>query len=357
VARVDVELGRERAAVPAVLPHDDRAARAVAREPGKRLLLHRAAWNRLAERIRAASPHVQPLLMDDAGVVSDEAGALVGVPLDFDLAWASGDVLASPAAQTFFGLLGSTPSLTWVQSGLSGTDLPPLQALLRRGVRLTTSHGQAPGIAEFVLAAVLDHFQAGPERRAARARGEWRRIRYREIGGTTWLLVGYGAVGQAIASRVRALGVSILAVRASPQPHPDALRVGSAAALPDFLPQADVVVLCAPHRPETHRIAGVDFFAAMKPGAFLVNVGRGALVNEAALLEGLGRGSPAAAALDVFDAEPLPQGHPLWGHPKVSLTAHVAGMASGQGARNDQLFLENLLRLQRGEPLRHSAVY
>ena len=98
-------------------------------------------------------------------------------------------------------------------------------------------------------------------------------------------------------------------------------------------------------------MANAAFFAAMKAESVLVNVGRGALADEAALLEALGRGRPAHAVLDVFETEPLPPGHPFWRHGRIALTAHASGMTGGQDVRNEALFLDNLGRFMAGEPL------
>jgi phosphoglycerate dehydrogenase-like enzyme len=122
-------------------------------------------------------------------------------------------------------------------------------------------------------------------------------------------------------------------------------------ALPEHLPAADVVVLCAPLNPATRHLANADFFAAMKPGSVLANVGRGALVDEGALLAALARGAPAHAVLDVFETEPLPSDSPFWGHPAVSLSPHNSGVTGAQDARNRDLFLDNLARYLDGRPL------
>jgi phosphoglycerate dehydrogenase-like enzyme len=144
-------------------------------------------------------------------------------------------------------------------------------------------------------------------------------------------------------------------MRRSSAPHPAADRMATLAELPALLPQADVVVLCCPLTPETRQVAGAGFFAAMKPRSVLVNVGRGGLVDEAALLAALETGTPEHAVLDVFETEPLPPESPFWKHPRVALTAHASGMSAGNAPRNDALFVDNLARFVRGEPLINEA--
>ena len=123
----------------------------------------------------------------------------------------------------------------------------------------------------------------------------------------------------------------------------------------DDLAVADVVLLAAPHTKETEGMADAAFFAAMKPDALLINLGRGALVNEDDLLAALDAGRPGRAWLDVMREEPLPVGHPFWAHPRVRITAHDAGVSQAVDARTDALFLDNLKRFLGGRPLRHVA--
>jgi phosphoglycerate dehydrogenase-like enzyme len=206
-------------------------------------------------------------------------------------------------------------------------------------------------MADYVVAGVLDHFQRGDERRAAQAQRAWRRLSFREIEGSSWVIVGFGAVGQGVAQRARAFGAKITGVRRDQSPHALADAVVSPERLAELLPAADVVVLALPLSEATKHMANAAFFAAMKTGSLLVNVGRGGLVDEAALVPALDLGAPAAAVLDVFETEPLPTESPLWSHPAVKVTAHFSGATAGHGVRNQQLFLENLSRYLAGRPL------
>lgn len=318
-----------------------------------RILIYEPSYRRLAGSI--SSLGVEPVLMNDKAELT-----LDGRPVSLEdaapeAAWANADVWFGPVARDYSVNLLKASSLKWLQSGAAGFDHPIFGQLVSRGVKLTTSHGQAVGMAEYVLAGVLDHFQRGPERRAAQAAGDWKRIRFREVNGSHWVIVGFGAIGEGVARRARAFGARVTGVRRAQDPHPSADAIAALADLPRLLPEADVVVLACPLTPETRHVANAAFFAAMKPGSVLVNVGRGGLVDEPALLAALDRGVPEHAVLDVFETEPLPADSPFWKHPRVSLTPHNSGATDGQNSRNDELFLENLGRYARGEPLLNLA--
>jgi phosphoglycerate dehydrogenase-like enzyme len=316
-----------------------------------RLLIYEPSYRRIEAKLTSLGAALEPLLMSRDGTISLGGEPLAVDEADPQIAWANSELFESGAARDFMIALLKAPRLQWLQSGAAGFDHPIFGQLAGKGIRLTNSHGQAVGMADFVLAGVLDHFQRGDERRAAQAQQAWRRLSFREIEGSSWLIVGFGSVGQGVAQRARAFGAKIVGVRRDQSPHALADAIAPMAALSELLPQADVVVLCLPLSAATRHMADGRFFAAMKKDSVLVNVGRGALVDEVALVDALGRGAPAGAVLDVFETEPLPPESPLWSQPGVKVTAHSSGATSGQGARNQQLFLENLDRYLSGRPL------
>jgi len=175
------------------------------------------------------------------------------------------------------------------------------------------------------------------------------------VTGSAWLIIGFGAIGQGVAQRVRAFGAGVTGVRRSQGAHPLADRIADMGALPELLPEADVVVLSVPLSGATRGLVDAEFLRAMKDGSVLVNVGRGGLVDEAALLAALDAGRPEHAVLDVFETEPLPADSPFWRHPRVALTAHASGITDGLTTRNDALFLDNLRLYLTGRPLLHEA--
>jgi phosphoglycerate dehydrogenase-like enzyme len=316
-----------------------------------RLLIFDAAWKRVAGDLAPLGERLTPLVIDREGQIT--AGGQV---LDVDsaqpgIAWASGEMYSSGASRNFMVAALKSDALKWVHSGAAGFDHPVFRQLVEKGVRLTNSHGQAVSIAEYVLAEVLGYLQHLTQRRAEQAAHRWTRLPFKEVMGGRWLVIGFGAIGQAVAARAGGFGARVVGVRRDQAAHPLAERIAPLSQAAELAAEADVVVLSAPLTPETRGVANAAFFAAMKPGSILVNVGRGGLVDEPALLAALDKGVPEHAILDVFAAEPLPADSPFWDHPRVSLTPHASAFGSGNTARNDAVFVENVRRYLAGQAL------
>jgi len=263
------------------------------------------------------------------------------------------DVFFGPAAAVFMQTTFGLEQLDWFQSSAAGLEHPVLQAIGKKAQRYTVCHEQSQGIAEWVLWAGLDYFQNGAERRAAQAEARWSRTGFREISDTHWLILGFGSIGAAAGRRLRALGARVTGVRRSGGDSDAADSIITPDQTLACLGSADAVLLCLPHTPETESMADANFFAAMKLGALFLNVGRGALVDEAALLAGLDAGRPGHAALDVVREEPLPATSPFWARGDVTLTAHIAARTEQAVTRTDGVFLANLEKFLAGEQMAH----
>ena len=296
---------------------------------------------------------VEWLTMELDGTLRDAAGRTVGADtVRPDVAWGTSDLFRQGAPiGAFFGLLTRIDGLRWFQSPAAGYDSPVFAELVARGVTVTNAHVNSLPIAEFVMRAVLDEFQDAQQWRRLAGQRDWRIHDWREVSGTTWLIVGLGSIGSAVAVRARAFGAEVIGCRR----HPSADDPSDRTVTPDHLFEvvglADVVVLAAPSTPDTDNLVDAAFLARMREDAILVNVARGTLVDEDALLEALDRGRPAVAVLDVFRREPLPEDHPLWTHPSVRVTPHNAAGGRGRLARQAELFAENLDRYLAGRPL------
>ncbi len=257
-----------------------------------------------------------------------------GVPLD----------AAAPAGWPF--------ELRWVQLASVGIDAYP--PWFFQGPPVTTARGTASEpIAEYVLAVLLSAVKKLPHIWLKEA-SDWpaptRRPTLGTLAGSTLALYGFGSIGQAIAVKALALGVKVVALRRG-NARFEVDGVERAASLEDLLARADHLVLAAPATPQTRHVIGRQALAAAKPGLHLINIARGSLIDDEALLEALADGRVAHATLDVTEPEPLPAGHPYYGHPRVSLSPHL----SPSGARGPQAlidkFSDNLARHRAGEAL------
>jgi phosphoglycerate dehydrogenase-like enzyme len=258
-----------------------------------------------------------------------------------------------------FDVATVAPELRWVQAVGAGTGQLQSAGLGEAGIRLSSAAGaNAVGIAEFALARVLAHWKGFRELDDAQARHDWRPRFGRQLAGCTLGLLGLGAINSAVAQRSQALGVRVVATRRSATPGataPDVDELFPTTELHQMLGQCDVVIAAVPETPETRGLIGADAFAAMKPGAFFVNVGRGSLVDEPALIAALERSHLGGAALDVASVEPLPADNPLWDAPNLYLSPHAATSPSALFVNLHELFLDNLGRYLAGEPLRNEV--
>lgn len=279
-----------------------------------------------------------------ADTVEALAAALEGADVLF--AWSGGRDLLRPA-------WGSAGSLRWIQAASAGVDGLLFPELVDSDVVLTNARGvfDRP-IAEHVMAVLLlfaKDLRGVLERQRRR---EWRPRDAETLEGKRLLVVGVGSIGRAIARTAKAFGMTVRGVGRTTRP--DALfgTVMGVDELHDALGWADVVVDVLPATPATHHLFDAEAFAAMNPGVRFVNVGRGSTVDEVALVEALRSGRIAAAALDVFETEPLPPESPLWELPNVVITPHVAGDVAGWREAVVEVFVENLERYLTGEPLK-----
>ncbi|MCH9672642.1 MAG: D-2-hydroxyacid dehydrogenase [Gammaproteobacteria bacterium] len=312
------------------------------------LLIYDKAYRRLRDEIDGL---VQPLVMDDEGTVRRGIEVLEAQDVKPEIAWANRDVYTNGPTRDFMVACLKAPALKWLQSSAAGFEHPVFKSLVDNGVRLTNANVSAISIAEFVLARVLEAMHPNAERHQLQREQVWRTTEFREMSATSWLVVGMGSIGQEIGVRARAFGAHVTGVRRNVAGDEPADKMIAPAALLDHVPQADVIVLATALNPSTENLVDDAFLALCSPETILVNIGRGGLVDEAALLRSLDAGRPALAILDVFANEPLPAGDPMWTNPRVWVTAHCAGASEGTSTRGDQFFLDNLKRYVAGDAL------
>jgi len=247
------------------------------------------------------------------------------------------------------------PKLRWVQCLGAGVGQLQSAGLEKRDVILTSGAGVSSGpIAEFVLARILAAWKRFPALDALQAARQWKPTYGRKLEGCTVGIVGLGAIGRAVAERAKAFRMNVLATRRRYTPgqtadHVD--RLYGADQLRDLLGACDAVVVCAPETAETFHLIDDAALAAMRRGAYLINVARGSLVDEAALVRALASGHLAGAALDVVEHEPLAADSPLWGVANLTLSPHSAASADGYFESLWDLFRRNMQAYLRGQAM------
>jgi phosphoglycerate dehydrogenase-like enzyme len=273
---------------------------------------------------------------------------------------------ALPAADVVLGWavrrenFAAAKRLRWIQVTAAGVGHMLFPELVESAVVVTNGRGiHAVAMAEHTIGVILAFMRKLHLARDEQQRRRWTQRElwanapeFGELAGRTMLLVGLGSVGEEIAVRASAMGLHVIAVRRHPRPEPGpAAEQWGPERLPELLARADFVVLAAPLTAETRGLIGREALARMKKDAFLVNLGRGNLVDEDALIECLRAGRIAGAALDVFREEPLPAESPLWDMPHVIVTPHISGLGPRYWERAMDLFARNLHAWRAGQPL------
>lgn len=284
-------------------------------------------------------------------------------------------------ADCFFGkltpkMLAAVTRLRWAQSPTASLEHYIFPALVEHPVTLTNMRGifsdviadQVMGYVTCFARNLHRYIRNQEEGRWSPEGGEAARVNnltgpgvvsamdraHRHLAGSIMGVVGLGSIGAEIAKRAKAFGMRILAVDpARDQPPPEVERLWRPDCLAELLGPSEWVVVAAPHTPETEKMFRREQFQAMRPDAYLINIGRGAIVDLADLTAALDAGEIAGAALDVFEQEPLPADHPLWRQPNVILTPHVAGYAACIAERHLGVLLDNIRRFVAGQPLRN----
>lgn len=314
--------------------------------------VHAKTFERIEDALKPFADQISPLILRDEGDLKHPWGESEARSA---IAYGTTDAYFSPAVMTFFTTLFEFERLDWFQSSAAGTEHPMIQATGKKAARFSGSHEQSHAIAEWVLWAGLDHFQDGAARRRAQERHSWERLPFREISSTSWLIIGFGSIGQETGRRLRVLGAHVTGVRRSGGASEAADEIVTPENMQAALRTADAVLLSLPLTDETENMANAAFFDLMKPGSLFVNVGRGALVDEPALLAALDAGRLAQAYLDVVREEPLSPENAIWQHPLITLTPHISALTPQSGLRTDQVFLTNLERFLAGKPLKNEV--
>ena len=287
-------------------------------------------------------------LPHSVAVSASEVGAATQ-PADVILHWAGPRELLRAAFL-------SNPQVRWIHSRSAGLDSILFPELVESPIPLTNGSGVfSPSLGEFALAAIL--YFAKDFRRMLRnqQQSRWEPFDVEEIAGRTVGIVGYGDIGRAVAGRVHAMGMRVLALKRHPPASPDPLvdEFFRPRDLNVMLGRCDYVVVAAPLTPETHHMIGEAAFAAMKPNAVVINIGRGPVIDQAAMVRALTEGRIKGAGLDVFEHEPIPPGDPIYQLENVLISPHCADHTKTWLDDAMRFFIEQYERFSIGQPLRN----
>ena len=315
------------------------------------------------DRIRAVDPRIEvlhdPSLLPTPRYVSDHAGSPIKRTPEQEARFLEmlrrAEVLFDFPSSHYRDLAQVAPRLRWLQSTSAGIgQMVKRVGLDQTDIIFTTASGvHARPLADFCLMAMLMFAKNYEWMERDKKAKRWERYCGEELTGKTLAIVGAGRVGQEVARHGKRMDMRVTGMRRSDAPLPDMDKVFDRADLHTMLKEADFLVLAAPHTPETEGMIGETELALMKPSAILINIGRGALVDEDALIRALQEKRLAGAALDVLREEPPPQDSPLWDMPNVIISPHSASTVTQENARITDIFCDNLRRYLNGQPLRN----
>ncbi len=272
------------------------------------------------------------------------------------LAFFSSDIYPSHSRQ-FFAAAQGAENLEWMHIFPAGSDFPLFQDFLKRGIRLTNSSGaSAVPIAQTAIAGLLMLARGFPHWLDAQRRRSWEPLADAGVPGDlstqTMLVVGVGAIGREISRLGQALGLYVIGVRRSPRDADDPVdEMHTPSELPGLYPRADWLAIAAPLTAETEGLIDSAALDALPAGTALLNVGRGPIVDEAAMTERLATGALSGAYLDVFEEEPLSESSKLWELPNVIISPHNSAASTGNAGRVTEIFFDNYQRWASGNAL------
>lgn len=263
-------------------------------------------------------------------------------------------------AEIFYGyhspeVFAHAPKLKWIQSSAAGLDKMLVPELVNRGLIITNASGiHACAVAECAWALTLAIGRCLHTFARQQQEHVWKWGPLYDMFGGTAGIIGLGGIGRQYARVARAFDMRVIAVDPHVREKPDTVaELWLMDRLPELLRQADVVLVSCPYTPETRYLINRDGLALMKPTAIIVNIARGGIIDEAALIDALKAGRLAGAGLDVTETEPLPADSPLWDTPNLVISPHCGGLSSHRMRKLIEFFCDNLRRYQAGQPLRN----
>ena len=308
------------------------------------LLVSDTVWGRHGDAIQAISPGITPVVYEGNEVLPDEVISTINTVFYSSDLWPD-------RSRGFVLSIMKAPSVKWMHTFSAGVDSPFFVQLMERGIRLTNSSGAtASPIAQTTVLYMLALSRNVRAWFQHQERHEWTRHEFAELDGARLAVIGMGPIGIEIARLGVALNMNVEAIRRTPTGN-EPCPTFSFDQLHNVLARADWVAVALPLTDNTRQIFNAETFSIMKPGACFINVGRGELVDENALIAALQSGHLGGAALDVFATEPLPPDSPLWNMDNVIITPHSSSASAQSGLRSEDIFVKNFAHYVAGEPL------
>lgn len=310
------------------------------------MLISHAVERHYGEALERVAPGVPRLVLDVGGATD----GLDGV----EAVYFSGDFYPDHM-RPLVAAIRAIPDPKWVHSFSAGVDNVFFERLLEAGTRLTTSSGaMAVPIAQTVMMYLLALSRDLPGWLGDQAAHRWNPREIVDLQGRTLAVIGLGPIGREVARLGAAFRMHVVGVRRRPQGD-EPFETWALDQLGELLPRVDCLVLALPLTEDTRGLVDRQAIERMRPDTLVVNIGRGELIDQTALVEALTTGRLGGAGLDVFETEPLPEDDPLWSLPNVIVTPHSSGTSPGNFHRASEIFVENVGRYVRGEPLRNEV--
>ena len=301
-------------------------------------------------------PDIRYVTINDSGEIKRDGEVVDKQQLSIDMARLDLPLFSTGHVKLIIALIEEAKAFKFVQTSAAGLDNSLFKTVASKTEVFCSSDAQSASIAEFVVASVLNRWHRFDERRIRQASHEWKDNTFKQILGSTWLIVGFGNIGSTVANQIKGFGGHVIGVKRTLSPHESADQLVALKDVNAHISKADVVLLSCPLNEETRLLVDTNFLSQMKPDAVIVNIGRGYLVDEIALLSALNSGKLDYAILDVFQKEPLPLDSIFWTHDRVQVTPHSSHLGSRTEKQFERLFSENLNHYLLGKQVKNRVM-
>ena len=300
------------------------------------LLLAETTYPRLQTKLDSLDD-IQYVTIGDSGTLFSDGKELPIDDFKLSMFIMDADLCGKNQLKIVIDMMEKSESFEYVHTAAASLDNPVFRMIANKAKVFCNSDAQSPAIAEFIMASVMNRWHRFDVRIERQREKHWDVFELKQVLGSNWLVIGFGNIGQLVAKHAHGFGASVTGIRRNIQLNEFTDQICTLDALPDLIPQADVIVLSCPLNLETEGLVDSKFLKSMKNDAMLVNIGRGGLVDETALVNALDNDELDFAILDVFQTEPLPEDSPIWRNSKIQVTPHASFLGSKTPERYDEI--------------------